>query len=222
MKNQGPSPLLEVEKSKRITNSGTDTLRDDVEGFMIPELRKYGYDGRLVTADEVNQKQARKDYEANSKTHPRDILFHKASGLFLEIWKQGRTTPKLVLKPFVRDSIAEVEGLPRYNLNARVVEAMMTYAKDAARVKAIMRAFFALDMRFLIMTRTGQFWLGPFPSIKDHQYYLTYRKDKNVLDRVAALSEVKIGKFHSIKKELANEIKVNMYYFNKNNKYDRK
>ena len=222
LKDDKPTPLFPMERTRRVLNAGVKTLQDDVQDYMIPILREYGYDGRLVYADEVSKKHAPKEYEKFAKTSARDLLYSKEAGIFLEIWKQGRTRPKLIVKPFVRENLRAVRNLPRYNLRGAIAKMMMTNAVPEARIKAMMNSFFSLDLTFLIMTKTGMFWLGKYNSIPEDQYFLTWRKDRKTLDRIAVKNSYQDGKLHSCKQYLTEALKEEMFYFNKNNKYDCK
>jgi hypothetical protein len=215
-------PLFTLQRSKRVLKSGVQTLKEDVETFMIPTLQKYGFDGKLVLAKEVDKKHAKKDYESYSpaRTSARQLLYGAEAGWFLEIWKQGRPKTKLVVKPFVREDLKAIRNLPRYNLRTIVAQMLMTNAHPQARIKAILDKFYALDLTFLIMTKTGMFWLGKYRSIPFDQYDLTYRKDKKTLDRLRVKNGFQKGKIHSIKDCLVEELKKELYFFNKNNKYE--
>jgi len=79
-----------------------------------------------------------------------------------------------------------------------------------------------LNLHFLIITKTGQFWADKFTNILKEDYYLTYRNDPNHLDRLAVKPDTQVGQFHSIKKDFHESMLTIMYYFNKNNKYESK
>lgn len=218
-KKEQPSPLLDVAKSERITNQGTKTLRKDVNNTILPELRKYGYNGKLITSEEVERIRVITNpyYEEKMKIPPKDLLIHDTSGFFLKIWKQGRDTPFLIAKPFVRPAIKDVDNLPRLNLQAKLMDGLLTYAVPEARITVIVHGVAALNLHFLVMTETHQFWLGRYGDIPEEFYFLTWRKEKGVLDRIAVKNIAhESGQFHSTKTHLAEELKL--YMFLKNSK----
>jgi hypothetical protein len=210
------TPLFDIPKSERITNQGTTTLKKDVERILLPELKKFGYEGKLINYKEVEKVRTKNVYYEEGKGKPsippKDLFLHETSGFFLMVQERGRKSPILLMKPFVRPTIDDVTDIPRLNLETETVRGMMTYAVPEARIKAILHSVSILNLHFIIMTETKQFWIGRFADIPENLYFLTWRHQKGVLDRLAVKSKAhETGQFHSTKSRLANDLKLYMY-----------
>jgi hypothetical protein len=224
-KREEPTPMFEMERSKRVTQYGVKTFREDIEEFMIPMLQKYGYDGQLVSVEDVTRRQKRRQEESYRKegVQARDILYHVNTGLILEIWKKGFTTIRIPVKPVVIESATPraLKDHPRWNLQAKAAKWCMTEAHESARIINFANCLYSLDVHFLIMTRTGQFWLGKYSSIKFSDYHLTYRKDPELKDRIARNPKAEMsGYFRSIDESLTSELKSAITMYHANNTYD--
>lgn len=193
---------------------------NDVEEVIIPLLKEIGYDGRLVTSKIVNKKLKIKEHEDWSTVHPRTML--KQSGMYLEIWPQYNPKYKIVVMPFVVESTKpkHLGNRPRFNLNPEYVRILNETSHKNIHSKLVHHFFFVLDLHFLIVTKTGMFWLEKYNNIPYEKYYMTYRNDPKVLDRIAVKAEVQQkGVFRSVK-HLRDALLTYQYYFSKNNVYE--
>lgn len=231
----------QLKRTKQGMQSGVDTFSANINNFMIPRLREAGYDGKLVRSDEVLAKLHKKECHSYSTINPRYLLHDKGAGWWLEIWPKENRNHKMIVKPVVIESTKSrhLKNHPRFNLCLSFLKRLSMYNKNIW-IRTIWDKFFDLDLHFLIMTKTGMFWMGKYSNISDgrtvsglHQrecgWELTYRNDPKRPDRIARKqdTEYHIGKFLSMKKkistgetQLRGALLSHMYYWTKNNIYE--
>ena len=201
--------------------ASTDKVVTDVEKYMFPALRACGYGARWVQGKGVDEKLQLKEYEAWSKINMR--LLFGGSGLLVEIYPLDNPRYIIPVQPFVRTSAqpSDIQNLPRFNIPHDLTEDLST-RPAGIHVKLVWNMFYTLDLHFLIVTETGQFWLGKFTDIPEESYQMSWRSKKERPDRIITKASFQKAQFHSIKKDLKGQLQTRMYYFYKNNEYARR
>ena len=229
----------QLKRTKQGMQSSVDKFSADIKNYMIPRLREVGYDGKLVRSDEVLLKLKKK--ENYSTINPRYLLHDKGKGWWLEIWPKENRNHKMIVKPTVIESTKprHLKDHPRFNLCFNFLKRLSMYNKNIW-VRTIWDKFFDLDIHFLIMTKTGMFWMGKYTSISDGRtvsgfkhkecgWELTYRNDPKRPDRIAIKPGFQVGQFRSMTKktmeddsitQLQGALMTYMYYWTKNNVYE--
>jgi hypothetical protein len=197
---------------------GVDKANREIKEFLIPTLRKYGYDGKLIRNIDFLRKQKKKEYESFADISPRAML--RSPGWFLEIFPKDNPKYRIPVKAFVIQSTdpKHLGNRPRLNLPAVFLEELAKYPVGT-HPHIVWNKMWSLDLHFLIMTKTGRFWMNTFHSINHPQWVFTYRNDPKNLDRIAASPKAQVKTFDSIEKDLANRLQTLMYYYNKNFNY---
>lgn len=236
----------QLKRTKQGMQSSVDTFSANINNFMIPKLREAGYDGRLVRSDVVLKCLQKK--ENFSTINPRYLLHDEGKGWWLEIWPKENRNHKMVVKPTVIESTKPnyLKNHPRFNLPLNFLKRISMYHKNIW-IRTIWEKFFALDLMFLIMTKTGMFWMGIYSDIsagqtisgkkgvthKECGWELTYRNDPTHPDRIAIKPDFQVGKFRSMTKQiegmkefsgtqLQGALMTQIYYWTKNNNYESK
>jgi hypothetical protein len=241
-KSEGLFSDTELKRTKQGMQSSVDTFSANIKNYMIPRLREAGYDGRLVRSDVVLEHLQKK--ENFSTINPRYLLHDKGEGWWLEIWPKENRNHKMIVKPTVIESTKSrhLKNHPRFNLCLNFLKRLSMYHKNIW-VRTIWDKFYDLDLHFLIMTKTGMFWMGKYSDIPDGRtvagdkglkgkigglkqqecgWELTYRNDPKRPDRIAIRPDFQVGRFLSIRRELRNTLLTQIYYWTKNNVYESK
>lgn len=238
----------QLKRKKLGMQSSLDNTNADIKNYMIPRIREAGFDSKLIRSDEVLTKLQKK--ENHSTINPRYLLHDKGLGWWLEIWPKENRNHKMIVKPCVIESTKprHLKDHPRFNLCLNFLERLTMYHKNIW-IRTIWDKFYALDIHFLIMTKTGMFWMGKYSDIPDGRtiaegkgtkqhglkqqecgWELTYRQKDKHIDRIATTKKYheKVSPFLSIKKilsisgesQLRGSLLTYMYYWTKNNVYE--
>ena len=209
------APLFEVETKQ---GSSSSIAHDEIEEYVIPKLRECGFRARLITAEKYNEKLEIKPFESKLGVDPRALL--QGAGMMLEVWKKDNPTYRIAFKTFVVDKTTPkaIGNRPRLNIGKDLYK-FIARCPGGIYTKLITPLFDMVDLHFLIVSKTGQFWAGKFGEIPDKSYYMSWRRDPQRLDRIATVRGEQEAQFHSIRKEFENRMLTLMYYFNKFHKY---
>lgn len=218
MRKRFPQPLLKVSAKER---PSATILQDDIEDWVLPTLKKYGYIGKVITGKEYDLKLQKEVVEDTLSINPRLLL--KSGGRFVELYKKGAPDKKIVLKTFVLDKAhpKHLGTRPRWSIGKELYEILQTKLPDI-RIKLLTPLFAMLNIHFLIITKTGQFWLGKYSDIPDHTYALTYHRKPERLDRLVVKAGEQRAQFHSLQMRFKQEIDALIIQFNKIYTYDNK
>jgi len=224
---QGIFPEALVKRTKQGMQAGVDKLVADVTNYMIPALREAGYKAKLIRSEDLLRRQKEKEYEKWSEIPPRTLL-KGDKGWWLEICQLERPAKWYVCKPCVIESTKHLSNHPRWNLTKEFLKELENFHQNIW-IRAIWNKWYALDSQFLIMTKTGKFWLGAYTSISDGGleklkgpcgWYLTYRsKDHSKIDRIATLPEAQTGGHFQKMSKLRDALLTQMHYWTINNEY---
>lgn len=216
----GIFPASQLKRKKHGMYADSSRAGSDIEEFVIPALQKIGFKVRIIQGKEFSKGLKIKEHEDYPQQNPRILL--KGAGLFLEVWSKENPEYRIVFKPFVIDQTKPkfLGNRPRWNLNKELYDYIMGIA-PGIRVRILHNMLYLLDLHFIIVTKTGQFWAGRFVDMKKEVYYLTYRNDPKHLDRLAVKAGEQTAQFHSISKQFRETMLTIMYYFNKNNTYKK-
>lgn len=198
-----------------------ESVSRDVE-ILFPILRKYGFGAQHVRREQVNERLKPTDFERFAKWNMRFML--DGSGKLLEIWSLDEPHKKIVVQSqIIKAALAEdMKYYPTFNIPGKYAEGHAN-EDPLLQLKYVQHTLQALDIYFLIVTETGQFWLGKYSDIPQNEVYLTYKNEKTKrLDRLATKAGYQFGKFHSIQRCLDTELRSVIYYYNKNRKYENK
>jgi hypothetical protein len=216
-----PENMFGMKRTKGINRfqDFTDSIARDVE-ILFPLLHEFGFGACHVRRDQVNERLKPTDMERFAKWNMRFML--DGSGKLVEIYALNDIHKRLVVQSqIIKSTLVEcVKNYPVFNIPGVYAETH-AHQPELIQLKHIQHTLYALDIYFLIITETGQFWLDRYSSIPQQEAYLTYKNEKTKrLDRIATKAGYQCGKFHSIQRNLVEELRSAIKYHNKNYKYE--
>jgi len=194
--------LFDLPRPERGMRAGSLKNLGEIYQFVRPWLLQTGYEIESFHDIKFTKQLLAQANEENWSPLYKRFLTNRSGNLKI-IYPQDVPEKRIIVQVLVidRPTVECLENRPRFNIPKELLE--LSTKED--RVEKTWNFLNTINVHFLVWTKTGWFWMGKFSDIPIEGYGLTYRRDRNKLNRLYTLPEYQIKRFHR-RTELQQEV----------------